>query len=147
VMGRARPRPITCRCGLAVQHSGRDLHQPRRHSLVGQLIEDHRHSNSQLQAYCRKLQVDVGEALEQHGLQAISRNRPQEVGRMRLTLVAKDPDSVPDGSPTLYRTDRGSWIVQGWKVTDPEALAVMDVPEGETCVEIPDRMIPFFQNR
>jgi hypothetical protein len=66
---------------------------------------------------------------------------------MRLTLVAKDPDSVPDGSPTLYRTDRGSWVVQGWIVTDPEALAALEIPEGETCVEIPDRMIPFFQQR
>ena len=30
-------------------------------------------------------------------------------------------------------------------VTDPDALAVMDIPEGETCVEIPDRSVPFFQ--
>jgi len=64
---------------------------------------------------------------------------------VELTLVAKDPDSVPDGSPSLYRTDRQSWIVQGWVVTDPGALAVLDLPDGETCVEIPDRMIPFFQ--
>ena len=33
---------------------------------------------------------------------------------MRLTLVAKDPESQPQGSPTLYRTDRNSWVVQGW---------------------------------
>ena len=58
---------------------------------------------------------------------------------MGLTLVAKDPDSVPDGSPALYRTDRRSWIVQGWAVTDLSALAVLGLPEGETCVEIPDR--------
>jgi hypothetical protein len=67
----------------------------------------------------------------------------QEAG-MEITLVAKDPDSVPDGSPSLYRTDRGSWIVQGWKVTDPDALAVMSIPDGETCVEIPDRLIGQF---
>lgn len=64
---------------------------------------------------------------------------------MDLTLVAKDPSSVPDGSPTLYRTDRQSWIVQGWVVTDPAALAVLDLPDGETGVEIPDRLIPYFQ--
>lgn len=64
---------------------------------------------------------------------------------MELTFVAKDPDSVPDGSPTLYRTDRGSWVVQGWVVTDPVVLDSMAIPEGETCVEIPDRLIPFFQ--
>lgn len=64
---------------------------------------------------------------------------------MRLTLVAGDPNSNPDNSPTLYKTDRGSWVVQGWEVTDPEALAALNVPEGETVVEIPDRMIPFFK--
>jgi hypothetical protein len=64
---------------------------------------------------------------------------------MRLTFVGKDPDSNPTGSPTVYRTDRGSWIVQGWNVTDVEALAQMDIPGGETAVEIPDRMIQFFR--
>ena len=63
---------------------------------------------------------------------------------MRLTLIAGDPNSVPDNSPTLYRTDRGSWVIQGWVVSDPEALAAMRIPDGETCVEIPDRMIQFF---
>ncbi|WP_203903684.1 hypothetical protein [Virgisporangium aliadipatigenens] len=64
---------------------------------------------------------------------------------MEITFVAKDPESEPSGSPTLYRTDRRSWLVQGWVVTDPDALAAMDIPEGETCVEIPDRLVPFFQ--
>ncbi len=64
---------------------------------------------------------------------------------MHLTLVAKDPDSQPQGSPTLYRTDRGSWIVQGWIVTDPDALAHMDIPPGEIACEIPDRLVPLFR--
>jgi hypothetical protein len=64
---------------------------------------------------------------------------------MKLTLVAGDPDSRPDNSPTLYKTDRGSWVVQGWVVDDPEALATLKVPDGETVVEIPDRMIQFFK--
>lgn len=68
-----------------------------------------------------------------------------EGGGVDLTFVAKDPGSEPSGSPTLYRTDRGSWVVQGWVVTDPDALAAMDIPEGETCVEIPDRLVPFFR--
>ncbi len=63
---------------------------------------------------------------------------------MQLTLVGRDPDSNPTGSPTIYRTDRGSWVVQGWAVTDADALAQMDIPEGETCVEVPDRMLQFF---
>lgn len=64
---------------------------------------------------------------------------------MELKFVAKDPGSYPSDSPTLYRTDRGSWVVQGWVVTDPDALAAMNIPEGETCVEIPDRLVPHFQ--
>lgn len=63
---------------------------------------------------------------------------------MRIALVGRDPESRPNGSPTIYRTDRGSWLVQGWVVTDPEALSIMDVPGGETVVEIPDRMLQFF---
>jgi hypothetical protein len=70
----------------------------------------------------------------------------QEAG-VELTFVAKDPNSEPSGSPTLYRTDRQSWVVQGWVVTDPDALAAMGIPAGETCVEIPDRLIPFFQHQ
>ncbi|MVU78244.1 hypothetical protein GPX89_13445 [Nocardia sp. ET3-3] len=64
---------------------------------------------------------------------------------MRISFVAKDPGSNPTGSPTLYRTDRDSWVVQGWTVTDPEVLAEMDIPAGESCVEIPDRLVPFFR--
>jgi hypothetical protein len=64
---------------------------------------------------------------------------------MRLTFVGKDPDSNPTGSPTVYRTDRGSWVVQGWVVTDGDTLSQMNIPDGETCVEIPDRMIAFFK--
>lgn len=63
---------------------------------------------------------------------------------MHLTFIGKDPDSNPSGSPTIYRTDRGSWVVQGWVVADSDALAQMDIPDRETCVEIPDRMLQFF---
>jgi hypothetical protein len=64
---------------------------------------------------------------------------------MRLTLMGKDPESNPTGSPTVYRTERQTWIVQGWDVSDPEALSQMHIPVGETAVEIPDRMIQFFR--
>ena len=64
---------------------------------------------------------------------------------MHLSFVGKDPESNPTGSPTLYRTDRGSWVVQGWVVTDADALAVMNIPQGEGCVEIPDTMVQFFR--
>jgi hypothetical protein len=64
---------------------------------------------------------------------------------MHVVLIGKDPQSNPTGSPTLYRTDRETWIVQGWHVTDSEALSQMSIPPGETAVEIPDRMIQFFR--
>ena len=34
--------------------------------------------------------------------------------------------------------------MQGWVVSDPSALAGMNIPEGETVVEIPDRLVPCF---
>jgi hypothetical protein len=32
-------------------------------------------------------------------------------------------------------------------VTDTDALATMAIPDGEACVEIPDRLVPFFAQR
>ena len=54
---------------------------------------------------------------------------------MRLTLIGKDPDSDPLGSPTVYRPDRETWVVQGSAVPDPDALAQVNIPGGETAVE------------
>ena len=34
---------------------------------------------------------------------------------------------------------------QGWIVTDPEALTQMNIPGGETAVEIPEGIIQFFR--
>jgi hypothetical protein len=38
-------------------------------------------------------------------------------------------------------------MVQGLIVTDQEALAQMNIPEGETVVEIPNSMIQFFRQQ
>lgn len=46
---------------------------------------------------------------------------------MRLTFLGKE--SVPDQSPTLYATDRDSYVVQGWIVTDPRILAMIRVSD------------------
>ena len=55
---------------------------------------------------------------------------------MRARFLGKDPESQVGQSPTLFatdRTDRVTYIAQGWKVTDPEALAdIGPVPEHET---------------
>lgn len=39
-------------------------------------------------------------------------------------------------SPTLYATDQGSYVVQGWIVTDADILAMLDLAEDETLVEV-----------
>ena len=46
---------------------------------------------------------------------------------MRAHFLGKDPDSIEGESPTLFatdRTDRVTYIAQGWKVTDPQTLAM-----------------------
>lgn len=48
--------------------------------------------------------------------------------------------------PNLYRTDRGTFVVQGSKVTDPDALATLrarGLPDHETAVEIPAALLAF----
>ena len=96
---------------------------------------------------------------------------------MRLTFLGKATQG--GGSPTLFATDRNTYVVQGWKVdenqgsveiphrlllhvepgtylgslmndtgrgsfvlsgtpiTDAHTLSQMDIPEHETCVEVP----------
>lgn len=60
---------------------------------------------------------------------------------MRIKLLGSD--SQVGDSPTLYATDRSTYLVQGWRVLDPEALAAMSIPEHETVVEIPSALLRF----
>jgi len=60
---------------------------------------------------------------------------------VKITFLGKD--STPNDSPTLYATDRDTYLVQGYVVTDPEALAAMHIPNGETVVEVPRRLMKF----
>jgi hypothetical protein len=43
--------------------------------------------------------------------------------------------------PTVYATDRGTFVVQGDIVTDPDALAAMDLPAHEAAVEVPASLL------
>lgn len=52
-------------------------------------------------------------------------------------------ESKSGQSPTVYATDRGTYVVQGWRVLDEEALASMTVPDHETAVEIPAALLRF----
>ncbi|GAA2255615.1 hypothetical protein GCM10010145_24730 [Streptomyces ruber] len=64
---------------------------------------------------------------------------------MTLHRLGKDPESPNNGSPTVYLDDEtGNYILQGWRVTDAERLAQMDIPDHETVIEFPRRMMQFF---
>jgi hypothetical protein len=58
---------------------------------------------------------------------------------VKLTWLAGGSGQCNDSKtcPTLYATDRGTLIVQGYVVTDSQALADLKLPAGETAVEIP----------
>jgi hypothetical protein len=67
---------------------------------------------------------------------------------MHARFLGKDPDSQEGQSPTLFvtdRTDRRTYIAQGWIVTDPQALAeIGPIPPGEAIVEIPEDVLKFY---
>lgn len=66
---------------------------------------------------------------------------------MHVRFLGKDPDSQEGQSPTLFatdRTDRKTYIVRGWVVTDPVALAeVGGNPPGEAVIEVPADVLRF----
>jgi hypothetical protein len=70
---------------------------------------------------------------------------------MRARFLGKDRNSQVDNSPTLFatdRTDRVTYIVQGWKVTDPHTLAdIGPVPDHETLIEIPEDVLKMYVRR
>lgn len=70
---------------------------------------------------------------------------------MHARFLGKDPESQVGNSPTLFatdRTDRKTFIVQGWVVTDPQALAELgDIPAGEAVIEIPADILRFAEEQ
>jgi hypothetical protein len=69
----------------------------------------------------------------------------EQGGIMRLRFLGSDSDGGK--CPTLYATDRGTYVVQGWRVTNPEALGdLRSVLEGEAFVEIPKELLRFAAN-
>ncbi|MDX3386666.1 hypothetical protein PV682_35255 [Streptomyces niveiscabiei] len=63
---------------------------------------------------------------------------------MALIKLGKDPESKKEGSPTVYLDDQtDNYVLQGWEL-DPERRRQMDIPEGETAIEFPRRMMQFF---
>lgn len=61
---------------------------------------------------------------------------------MKLEFIRKTKRSGDTNCPAIYRTDRHSYVVQGWPVTDPQALSmVRDLADGELLVEVPADVI------
>lgn len=58
---------------------------------------------------------------------------------MQLRYLGKE--SQPNNSPTLFETDRDSFVVQGWIITDPEVLGRFTVAADETMVEVPPKLM------
>jgi hypothetical protein len=46
----------------------------------------------------------------------------------------------------LFATDRDSYVVQGWIVTDPEVLAMIVMSHGEAIVEVPAALLAHLTN-
>lgn len=59
---------------------------------------------------------------------------------MKLTLLGSS--SINGDCPTLYATDRGTYVVQGVKL-DAQVLAQLTLPDHETAVEIPAALLKF----
>lgn len=65
---------------------------------------------------------------------------------MKLKFLGTTSANV--NCPTAFATDHGTYVFQGKKVTDPEALATVDargngLPDDETLVEIPAELLKF----
>lgn len=70
---------------------------------------------------------------------------------MHIRFLGKDPESDYGGSPTLFatdRTDRKTYLIRGWEVTDPQALAEAgENPPGEVLSEVPADLFHFIEDR
>ena len=69
---------------------------------------------------------------------------------MALRFLGTDPDSPDGGSPSLW-DDGDSYVLQGWRVTDPADVAALlraasrdRIPDNETLIRFPKRMMPLF---
>ncbi len=60
---------------------------------------------------------------------------------MQLTFLGSESNN--GGSPTLFGTDRDTYLIQGFKVLDAEALAQLNLPEHETVIEVPKALLRF----
>jgi hypothetical protein len=69
---------------------------------------------------------------------------------MAPRFIGKDPDSPDGGSPSLW-DDGDSYVIQGWRVTDPAVLGELlrtarqrQIPAHETLIRFPKRLMRLF---
>lgn len=62
---------------------------------------------------------------------------------MKLTVLRVIRGNCSDGNtcPSLALTDRGSYVVVGKVVTDPEALGSLGIGQDEMAVEVPASLL------
>jgi hypothetical protein len=69
---------------------------------------------------------------------------------MAPRFLGSDPDSPSGDSPSVW-DDGDTYVLQGWRVTDPAVVADLlqaagrdHVPGHETLIRFPKRMMPLF---
>jgi len=67
----------------------------------------------------------------------------RKAAKMKLTVVEVLRGDCADGKtcPTLADTDRGTCVVVGKVVTDPEALGALGIGADEMAVEVPASLL------
>jgi hypothetical protein len=64
---------------------------------------------------------------------------------MALEFLGVDPETMHGDSPTVW-DDGDCYVIQSWRITDPETLAQIGaVPAHETVLRLPKRMMQFFR--
>jgi hypothetical protein len=63
---------------------------------------------------------------------------------MKLRFLGKN--STPGDSPTLYASDQDTYVIQGWKVYANELLMQLEVPAGQTVIEVPTELFEHLTN-
>ena len=65
---------------------------------------------------------------------------------MKLRPLGKETQG--GGSPTLFDADetmngKEIYVIQGWRITDLEVLAQLDIPGHETVVAVPKKLMRY----
>jgi hypothetical protein len=65
---------------------------------------------------------------------------------MRLTFVGTNSNG--GNCPAVYETDRGTVVVQGWKLAEGDQAwsDLVNLAGNETAIEIPRELLPYLRN-